>query len=105
MKKGKTVLKGCNKFTCTEPKPRKYEWVSELARTKCCSFNESFVPVGTTLLTKVLPDECTTTFLRCKKKEVVAELELEIEDDCPERPGKLDILITSHSENKILQGS
>jgi len=91
-KKGRSVIKGCYKFTCTSPKPRRYEWVQELARTKCCSFNESFVAIGSTLLTKVLPNECTTTFLRCKKKEVFAELELEVEDECPEPPGIMNVV-------------
>ena len=62
-------------------------WVTELARTKCCSFNETYYRIGTTLLSRVLPDDCTNVALRCRKKEVFADMVIEVEDYCPERPG------------------
>merc|ERR1711875_126905 len=86
-KKGKTLIKGCEKWTCTEPKRRQYVWVTALARTKCCSFNETYYRIGSTLLSRVLPDECTNVALRCRKKEVFADIGIEVEDYCPERPG------------------
>jgi len=92
--KGKILTKGCLKYTCTEPRPRKFAWETELARHKCCSFNETFYPYGTTLLSKRLPDECTTVHLRCKKKEVFTEIEIDVEDKCPERPGIMNVLTT-----------
>jgi len=97
IKAGKVLIKGCIKYTCTEPKKRQFAWVTELARTKCCSFNETFHRIGSTLSSRVLPDECTTVSLRCKKKEVYAALELEVEDDCPERPGIVNVLMEPDS--------
>merc|ERR1711970_283736 len=97
IKAGKVLIKGCVEYTCTEPKKRQFEWVTELARTKCCSFNETFHRIGSTLLSRVLPDECTKVSLRCKKKEVYANLELEVEDDCPERPGIVNVLMEPDS--------
>merc|ERR1712243_30143 len=99
-KKGKTLIKGCIKWTCTEPKRRQYVWVTELARTKCCSFNETYYRIGTTLLSRVLPDECTNVALRCRKKEVFADMVIEVEDYCPERPGIVNVLMEPTSTIK-----
>merc|ERR1719431_897421 len=96
-KPGATLIKGCIKYTCTEPKRRYFEWQTELARTKCCSFNETFHRIGCTLSSRVLPDDCTTVSLTCVKKEVYANLELEVEDDCPERPGIVKVLMEPDS--------
>ena len=91
------MVKGCIKYTCTQPRPRKYEWKKDLARTKCCSFNQTFHPVGTLLHTQLLPDECTTVSLKCKKKEVFTNLEIEVEDDCPDLPGIMNVVTESNT--------
>ena len=85
------MIKGCLKYTCTEPAPRKYRWAKELAKTKCCSFNKTIHPPGPAILSRVLSDDCTTVSIRCKKKKGFANLDIEVKDNCPEMPGIMNV--------------
>jgi len=91
-KPGKSKIKDCVRYTCKKPKPRVFEWMSELARERCCSFNETSYPHGTEVLSKTLPDECTTLHLRCMKNDESTDMEIDVEDKCPQRPGIMNVL-------------
>ena len=85
-KKGKLYFKDCKTYTCTEPKPRKFVWVDELDTKRCCSFNQTFYPISSKILCEQLPDDCTTVCVECVRVEAKANLDLVVDDNCPERP-------------------
>ena len=85
--------KGCYKFTCVIKKPgRQLKWEPSFLSQKCCSFNRTSVPIGTTLDTLVLPDQCTQASVVCQNRDNKAELGLVIEDNCPKPPGLVNVI-------------
>jgi len=91
-KKGRTYFKDCIKYTCTEPRPRNFVWAEELDTQRCCSFNRTLYPIGSEILCKDLPDECTKVCLECVRVEAKATMDLVVEDDCPERPPETKVI-------------
>jgi len=43
------------------------------------------------VLSRILPDECTTVSIRCKRKDGHVNPEIEEADDCPQRPGIMNV--------------
>ena len=66
--------------------------MEELDTKSCCSFNQTFYPINSKILCKVLPDECTTVCVECVRVEAKANLDLVVEDDCPERPPETKVI-------------
>eukprot|EP00090_Calanus_glacialis_P006447 TRINITY_DN15016_c0_g1_i2.p1 TRINITY_DN15016_c0_g1~~TRINITY_DN15016_c0_g1_i2.p1 ORF type:complete len:399 (+),score=88.21 TRINITY_DN15016_c0_g1_i2:3-1199(+) len=91
-KKGKLYFKDCKTYTCTEPKPRKFVWVDELDTKRCCSFNQTFYPISSKILCEQLPDDCTTVCVECVRVEAKANLDLVVDDNCPERPPETKVI-------------
>jgi len=92
---GKTYFKGCDKFTCVKINRKTFVWKPSFASTKCCSFNQTGYRIGSSIESVQLPDMCTTVSLMCKRKEAGADMELIVEDDCPKRPGIMNVITNS----------
>ena len=65
--------------------------------SRCCSFNQANIPIGETVLSATLPDLCTRTDVVCRGHDGRAGLELEIEDNCPEQPGVMNVITNTSS--------
>ena len=73
---GKIVIRGCTKYTCVRVSIKYLKWQSSSETTKCCQFNDTQYLIGTNIMTKLLPDMCTTTSLMCGTNDAKAEMEL-----------------------------
>ena len=67
----------------------------EYLPARCCSYNQSYVPIGTTLQSDILPDTCTRASLICRKKESKANLEIVIEDNCPKEEAIMNVIMNT----------